>query len=78
MKKIGVILGVAGGLCVWCGAEGCDTGLEDKLWCAAVIIGMLLLIFGIMSYRYGDYLERERAKKSIRYRRRLEFGRKYE
>lgn len=76
MKTLGVTIAIIGIAAVWCGATGVDTGLEDKLWMAATIIGVLLVILGILLHQYPAYLQKERAKKSIRYRRYIEMQEK--
>lgn len=76
MKKIGVTTALIGAVTVWCAATGADTGLEEKLWMAATVIGVLLIVLGLLIHEYPIYLERERAKKSIRYRRYLELQEK--
>lgn len=72
MRKLGIVMALVGFMAFWMGAEGADTGMEDKLWMAATIIGVLLMVLGTLVHQYPIYLQRERAKKSIRYRRYLD------
>lgn len=72
MKKIGIVITFVGFMVFWMGADGADTGKEDKLWMAATIIGVLLMVLGTLIHQYPIYLQQERAKKSIRYRRYLD------
>lgn len=72
MKKTGIAIVLVGFMALWMGAEGSDTGMEDKLWMAATIIGVLFMVLGTLVHQYPIYLQQERAKKSIRYRRYLE------
>lgn len=76
MKKIGIAIALIGFTAVWMGAHGADTGMADKQWMAATIIGVLLIVLGILVHQYPIYLKRERAKKSIQYRRYLEMQEK--
>lgn len=76
MKKVAVAMALVGFIAVWCGSSGADTGLENRLWMAAAIIGVLLMVLGRLVYQHAEYLEQERAKKSIRYRRYLELQEK--
>ena len=72
MKKIGIAIMLIGFVAIWCGTSGPDTGVEDKLWMAATILGVLFIIIGRLFYQYSIYLEQERARKSRRYRRYIE------
>lgn len=72
MKKLGIVMALVGFMAFWMGAEGADTGMEDKLWMAATIIGVLLMVLGTLIHQYPIYLQQERARKSIRYRRYLD------
>lgn len=72
MRKIGIAITLVGFMVFWMGADGADTGKEDKLWMAATIIGVLFMVLGTLVHQYPIYLQQERAKKSIRYRRYLE------
>lgn len=72
MRKIGIAIALVGFMVFWMGADGADTGKEDKLWMAATIIGVLFMVLGTLVHQYPIYLQQERAKKSIRYRRYLE------
>ena len=76
MKKIGMAITLVGFMAFWMGADGADTGKEDKLWMAATIIGVLFMVLGTLVHQYPIYLQQERAKKSIRYRRYLELQEK--
>lgn len=71
MKKLGIVIALAGFMALWMGADGSDTGMEEKQWMAATIIGVLFMVLGRLVYQYPIYLQQERAKKSIRYRRYL-------
>ena len=72
MRKIGIAITLVGFMVFWMGADGADTGKEDKLWMAATIIGVLFMVLGTLVHQYPIYLQRERARKSIRYRRYLD------
>lgn len=72
MRKLGIVMALVGFMALWMGAEGSNTGMEDKLWMAATIIGVLFMVLGTLVHQYPIYLQQERAKKSIRYRRYLD------
>ena len=72
MKKIGIAMALVGFMAIWMGAEASDTGLEGNRWALATITGVLLMLVGIFMNQYATYIERKRAKKSIRYRRYLD------
>ena len=76
MKKLGIAIALVGFVAFWMGAEGSDTGMDEKQWMAATIIGVLLMVLGTLVHQYPIYLQQERARKSIRYRRYLELQEK--
>lgn len=76
MRKIGIAIMLTGIGVAWMGESSAFTGIEDKLWMAAVIVGVLLMILGRLVYQYAIYLKQERARKNIRYRRYIEMQKK--
>ena len=53
-------------------AGASDCGAGEKMWMSAAIIGALLMVLSRALYSYLNWMQAERAKKSIRYRRYLE------
>lgn len=76
MKRLSVAIQFIGLGMVLLGASGSDNGIADKLWMAATIIGVLLMVIGRLMYQYSIYLKQERAKKSRRYRNYAEMQKK--
>lgn len=76
MKKLLIVIGILGFFIVCLGAGGADHEVADKLWMAAAIIGMLLVILSRLLYKYIDWMYTERAKKTRHYRKYLELQKK--
>ena len=72
VKRILVLIGANGFLLIAMGAAGADCGLDEKKWMSAAIIGALMIILSRLLYCYINWMQEERAKKSIRYKRYLE------
>lgn len=75
-KKILIVIGAIGFLMVAIGAAGSDCRADDKTWMSVVIVGALLIVLSRAMYSYLNWIQEERAKKSIRYRRHLEMQNK--
>ena len=71
-KRLLIMIGSEGAFLVVIGVGGADCGANDKAWMSAAIIGMLLIVLSRAVYSYLNWMQEERAKKSIRYRRYLE------
>lgn len=72
VKRILVVIGANGFVLVAIGAAGSDCGADEKMWMSVAIIGTLMIVLSRAIYSYLNWMQEERAKKSIRYRRYLE------
>lgn len=76
LKKVLIGCGFLGFFMIAIGAEASDRGADEMLWMSAAIIGALLMVLSRALYSYLNWMQAERAKKSIRYRRYLEMQNK--
>lgn len=76
IKRILIALGVVGFFMIAIGEAGSSCGADEKAWMSAAIIGALLIVLSRALYSYLNWIQEERAKKSIRYRRYLEMQNK--
>lgn len=72
VKKILVIAGGIGFMLIAIAAAGSDCGADERIWMSAAIIGALMIVLSRALYSYLNWMQAERARKSIRYRRYLE------
>lgn len=76
IKDTQIVVGICGFVMIAIGAAGSDCDAPTKAWMGVAIIGALLIVLSRALYSYLSWIEKERAKKSIRYKRYLETEKK--
>lgn len=71
-KRILIVIGISGFVMMAIAESGAKCGANEKAWMSAAIIGVLMIVLSRALYSYLNWMQEERAKKSIRYRRYLE------
>ena len=76
IKTMLIVIGISGFFMMAIAESGAKCGVNDKAWMSAAIIGVLMIILSRHMYCRLNWMQEERARKSIRYRRYLETEKK--